>query len=243
MYVSKTKHREGEPDNKKQGHLKALWNDIKQNAKTIRFWVEVLALFGLVAYTHEARRTNNLTQQSLANAKVALSIQERAWMGFGGVKPLHSPNAAGRFIYEGVTVNAHTELKNYGQTPARKVQNRGNMKIFCEKFSNDPPYDESAIEIGIKSSSTFMPGREDWTALAALDHPLTKDDISNLESKRCWLYFFAKSEYCDIFNIRHYRHLCAQWAPGTPFAFADCATYNDGDEDRPDQKPQEYPAE
>lgn len=211
--------------------------DAAHKGKT--FVVEVITMGAVIIYAGLALWQGCSSSDMAGTAKSELTYSKRPWIGFRGVisAPLNSQTSSKVEVGSGVEVA--TKAKNYGSTPASQVHNRINMKVFCSGFPSDPPYTQASTDIGINSSNSFMPGDEWGVGPISLDHTLRVDEIQKLNSGECGLYLYAKSEYCDIFNVRHYQHFCMEWMRGTPSLWAGCATYGDGDQDHPNEKPQQ----
>jgi hypothetical protein len=160
-------------------------------------------------------------------------------MGIGDQPVINQAPGSPRAVQKGSVFTVVVPTKNYGVTPAGGVTNRINMHIFCGDFPNDPPYKNAPNDFGVQSRSSYMPGQAAYIGPAQLDNnPMTAPEWASLIDKTCHLYVYAKSRYCDIFGVEHYRHYCAEWMPdpqgGATFAF--CNSYNDGDEDYPNKK-------
>jgi len=90
-----------------------------------RFVIEVLALIGLVFYVCETKRTNNLTQQALTNARKNFAKDQRPYVWPARIE------AAPLKLKEKVSANIY--FINYGKTPAIKEHSTGKILVFYNK--------------------------------------------------------------------------------------------------------------
>jgi hypothetical protein len=93
MNAGKTENEKDNGQQEKKNHLEwlrhfaeFLWADTKQEIRKARFWVEVGALMGLAFYVCETRRTNNLTQHAIEDARTNFRIGERPYLFPDGTK-------------------------------------------------------------------------------------------------------------------------------------------------------------
>lgn len=97
------------------------WSRLVKEMKNVRFWIEVLALVGLGVYVCQTVRTNNLTQQALANSKDQFRQDERPYVWItNDIGPFalvpHGPgNTSDKLTFP-------IRFMNYGKSPAIHVQ-------------------------------------------------------------------------------------------------------------------------
>ncbi len=106
-----------------------LWEDAKKSFRTIKFWVEIVALLGLGVYTYQTYRTNNLTQCALRQAKVQFDAAQKS--GSDQFKLDQRPyvwslSALTTFAQDHIEAAIH--LANFGKSPA--IDERSIGKVF-----------------------------------------------------------------------------------------------------------------
>ena len=207
----------GEENERKHG-ITTYFHDLRKGmAKQLRkpkFFVELLALVGLVLYTCETRRTNDLTQASL-------QLQNKPWIAMHNVNTDKTVDTKTEF-------GAYTTVENFGHSPASHVMTKVAMRVFCGRFPDDPPYPPAPER---RPYGYLMPNESRASGWVSLGHVLTDQEIQNIKSGACGLYMYGEVRYCDIFETSHYRHFCAKWHPETQRFSVTCDTYSDADDD------------
>jgi hypothetical protein len=107
-------------------YLETLVRSAKEQLRNAKFWVELFALIGLVAYTYETKRTNDLTDRSITQSQNNFIFDERPYVWPAKIEPL--PMKVG----ENIMANVYSV--NYGRTPA--IHQRATGRILVA-FSGD----------------------------------------------------------------------------------------------------------
>jgi hypothetical protein len=130
----KTSETKGDAKSAKQSAescFHALCKNTMRELRKPMFYIELLAVVGLVFYSCETRRTNNLTQIGLDNAKRGsvdsarlAQLSERAWLGASKteLKFAHQPKPGEQVPFVGEFLEARVQFLNTGRTPALNVK-------------------------------------------------------------------------------------------------------------------------
>ena len=158
--MDETKCQEDQGTKQTESYLNDLRDGFKRCLRSPKFFVELLALIGLVLYTCETRRTNNLTENGLNNAKRSSAdstrltqLEERAWFGPSKteLKFRHQPKPGEQVPFRGEFLEARIQFINTGRTPALNVRIATNGFVAPIDFG---PKGEQYIGVG---SATFSP--------------------------------------------------------------------------------------
>ncbi len=226
MNMDKTKCQEDQSTKNTGNYFRHLWEGLKQHVRDPKFIVEILALGGLIFYCVETRRTNNLTGVSIENAKHALQIQYRPWVGAQKVFPTVNVGVG--------VVSISVEIGNAGNSPSlHTVTYLEASPMFCmedAKFTDHPPYSKQRVR---PSSAMLLPNTGGVIDPYRVNIPQNVWVLLNRGD--CVLYAHGTVTYCDVFGYLHWQHFCANWVRGTPRQFNACYGYGDGDQDYPDK--------
>ncbi|SRR5579871_4325640 len=203
-----------------------------------KFLAEIVTIGFLFIYTTVAAWQACLTNRSLADQRDALHVLQRPWIGVGSKTATQDDVA----VEEGKEPFFFTDIENFGNTPAWNETTIDNLVLRCppggiahDTFLNNPP--DMARWNGAKVSVNILMPHDpsSHTGGVSIGRPFTAQDMQNLVSGRCVLYYYGHTTFCDVFNQAHWRHFCSQYMPGTKNLMRICSQYNDGDEDYPDQ--------
>ncbi|MBZ5530070.1 MAG: hypothetical protein LAO20_01445 [Acidobacteriia bacterium] len=166
-----------------------------------------------------ARRSADISSQSLETARLAMRVEQRAWVGPMLTEIAPEPLEPNKFIEIGVTIS------NTGKTPAYKVTGYAMYDFVANGAKpNLSTIRQSSEEI---SKGTLFPGAT--AHFLKTTHPVQpSDDVLN---GRSTIYVFGIITYVDIFNRNHWTHFCFWYAPWEK-RFLTCDTYNDTDDSK-----------
>lgn len=204
-----------------------------------KFILELGTFVAVVIYASLTAWQACLTNDSLKDQRNALHVQQRPWIAVGS-KTATKDDVA---VEEGRMPEFYTQIENVGNTPAWNETTIDNIDLRCrdEGFLNDhfldnppdmPRYNGAKVSV-----NTLMPHDPSaQTGGVSIGRPFTAQDIHDLSTGRCILFYYGHTTFCDIFNHAHWRHFCSQYVPGTKNNLRICSAYNDGDEDHPELK-------
>jgi hypothetical protein len=210
-----------------KSHFQLLWEDIKNEARTVKFWLEVGALTGLIAYTAIAFLQWRAQISFMKN-------DERAWVAAVEIaSPPEFPK-----IEIGNTAPTAKYLVNFGKTPGIQVIHKMEERIFCNGFPDDPPYriPPQGKKVYGPSAGPIWPNEKIQMQYEKLGHPITEQEWNSFMSGDCLLFLYGTVNYCDVFGKAHYQHFCSVWYTGSPHNFMACTSYNDGDAEHHEDK-------
>lgn len=149
-----------------QSGLSEFLTRLKENTRKPKFWIEVGALLGLIAYTCETRRTNDLTERALKNSKDQfIKSQEFSGKQFqSDQRPyiwpvLREPEKPPK---PGEPIRVNVFFINYGKTPAIRERSQTGLLVFfgegtmpqADKFFST--FDEKSL-VGADASEIIVP--------------------------------------------------------------------------------------
>jgi hypothetical protein len=114
---------EQDSENRTESAFQEFRRRFRRSRRKPRFWLEVVALLGLFAYTCETRRTNDLTNKGITQSQKNFIFDERPYVWPAKIEPL--PMKVGERIM------ANVYSVNYGRTPA--IHHRATGRIFVAK--------------------------------------------------------------------------------------------------------------
>jgi hypothetical protein len=127
--VDQTKCQEDQSATQTDKYFGDLWNGLKRHLRDPKFFVEILALVGLAMYVCETRRTNNLSQQALGNAKSQLRLTVRPWIGIAD-EPDAVKTSPIRFDEKGnASIGYAIKVKNFSNIAAQNVMSNAELVI------------------------------------------------------------------------------------------------------------------
>jgi hypothetical protein len=202
MEVNMTNSEKGKSQECKDGHFKRLWNDVKANTHTAKFWVELVALIVVCLYTHYA------SQQ----ADAALTAN-RPYVGVNGLEISHvGKSASGQVISSPVRTDETSvlhyaaQIKNFGPVPGTNCV--ATWKIFVagvEQYSERLPDRPYTIFPGQPVRLSAVIGTRDYPAVMseekALEVEVTVEyDGPSNHYKECAKYQYTP-EFNDFLNL------------------------------------------
>lgn len=205
--------------------------------ETKKHRLEKWTLVAIIVYATITAVQAYLTNRSLTDQRNALHVQQRPWIAVG-TKTATIDDVP---VEEGKQPIFYTYIENFGNTPAWNETTIDNIDLRCpnvdflhDHFFDNPP--DMPRWTGAKvSANTVMPHDSAPPRTGGVGIPaFTAQDIANLSTGRCVLFYYGRSTFCDIFNHAHWRHFCSQYLPGTKNSMRVCSEYNDGDEDHPE---------
>jgi hypothetical protein len=208
-------------------YLQPLWEDVKKNGRSVKFWLEVLGLLGLGAYV-------TVAALQWRGQITALRVDQRAWINISvGQAPL----------IEGKQIEMPIRVTNSGKTPAFNVQ--GVIVVNLLGVGEEPDFDYKsghpfyAIDVGAaipNSPANFsfpvLPKyRTPQEPLApVLDNSAITQGIG---TGKLYIAVHSKVTYDDVFGTHHWTTFCSYSAnsvglPEKPVANT-CGQYNNVD--------------
>jgi hypothetical protein len=191
-----------------QDFFPRLKQDSKKEISSLRFWVEVFALIGLLFYVYETYRTNQLTQKNLKLTEEQVHRGQRAYLTpeqFVLAEPLTANHP----------VKATYWFKNTGQTPAVEVKTGGIIMILNQDFAPNISASQSPITPG---SVTFQGAgqsrgpEEEWLE-GNPKRMLREDELQDIIAERKHLFAFLIIDYSDIFGQQASTKSCLEYFP------------------------------
>jgi hypothetical protein len=208
--------------------LRALWEDFRIKIRTVRFWIEILAVAAAIFY---ALITYRMWQDTHRN----FEIDERAWIKVASNIP------AQQVIKEGTPIEGNVILENTGKSFAKQLY--VDFCIVVVKNNQAPdfvytiPHAQNRIQILQPNDATTFLVRASETPTSEPE-VLTKSQVDDLLNGRAYLAIYGEGQYKDIFGELHWFRNCGwqtYYSQGNYTAFK-CTTYNDtGDGPLPPQ--------
>jgi len=246
MDTAKTKCQEDHAHKNATSHEKTLLQSLWAKRRKPKFWIELLALFGLGLYTCETHRTNNLTQcalkisqqqfadsQSLSKqqfldaqkaATRQFDLDQRPWIGIVFAIQDFEKGKRPKFV---------VQFENTGRRPAKVSIAEAASKTY-KVFPKHPVYQRERGNI--ISTDIIVPNAK-LTHTDTIDFP-SDTELAELRQfpRQKTLYIYANIEYEDVVtHVSHWTHGCWQYYPeyGGPFgSWVNCALYNEVDEEK-----------
>jgi hypothetical protein len=203
--------------------LRAVWQDIKKQARTAKFWIEVAAVSGGLFY---AAVTYFMWQDSHHN----FMIDQRAWL----TAVVNVPTT----VNQGTPLAVNLNIFNSGKTVARKILVE--CVVSRQKNTDIVPLDygrtHSINDIGMLTPNTIT-AAQCFTGEPDQTDTLTKNQSDDLVNGRAYLAMYGQGRYDDIFGGVHWFRFCvwkSYYAGNGNFNAKSCTDYSDtGDGDAP----------
>lgn len=155
MEISESQNNAGEHGKKRKDYLKKLqerfrpfWEDVKNQAHTAKFWLEVAAIFGLATYTSIAGCQAKIAHDTYVAANRPYVGVEGIIIDFGSSKnrdmSIKKPTNETDFF------NFTTQIKNYGPVPGTNYVS--SRKVYLGEKSQP-------IQTIPERSQTIFPGQ------------------------------------------------------------------------------------
>jgi hypothetical protein len=93
---------------------------------------------------------------------------------------------------------AHVKIKNFGQTPARKL--RANIRV---EFGDYPPLPETDLKISLGDSSRPLAPNDTFSLEKLYTRALDPSEVSAVIANRKAIFVIGKITYDDIFHCPH----------------------------------------
>jgi hypothetical protein len=237
MNTAKPKSNGDNEEEKKQGFFNAIkdflcavWQDIKKQARTSKFWIEVAAVGGGLFY---AGITFFMWRDSHRN----FMIDERCWLSIDGILPNQVKE---KDPFEGSIL-----IKNTGKTYAKQILSEWDLVILQGAESVDFDYSRNHWHELIPSMSpnglgTIFPVIKPIGMDSKAPVLFTAGQAGDLIGGRAYLVMYGRGSYQDIFGESHWFHYCG-WKPyyagDATYRSANCEAYNvTGDGNLPDKQ-------
>jgi hypothetical protein len=185
--------------------------------------LEIAALIGLVLYTCETRRTNNLTKKAVANAQENFVKDQAPYMWTTPQQPTITINEPFRW---------DIHYSNYGRSPALNVRRCVRAAYGPKGFAflasmKEPSLDDKecadAQRMPFASVSVTPPGFPGYSTSQATD-PLTQHDIDSITNTEAGAYVWGIIGYEDASGHSYESVFCSfRFKSG---AIGDCPKYN-----------------
>jgi hypothetical protein len=218
--------------NPKDEH-KTFFNQLGNDLKKPRFWIEIAALFVVGLYTRQAYVANTLTKKSLDDI-------QRAFVTVTNVSTTHEMQPGEKVTGLGdadvPTLSVDIEQANSGNTPARHARIKASV---CLHNSFSLPENFSFPENSQFGSQYTLTAKAQVPTYIPID-PVSFDRALTGKQR---LFIYGAIQYIDIFKQLRTSEFCFFLA-GTKInvktgeretAWQGCAAHNCEDEDCPDQ--------
>jgi hypothetical protein len=229
----------------------------RENHRVVREWLTIIFLFvaasaGIVqacifiGQLHEmekvygpiktsaeaAKIAADAAKDSAETTKIAMQLDQRAWLGIEAVSPEPPIPEIGKTFIVRITI------KNTGKTPARKIISRGRGEPI--RKDGKPNFSYEAVE---PFSAHLMPGVPASTLVAPMGVPgantsmvVNKPVLDALADGTIAAFVHGRFEYEDIFGKPHWVTYCASLFIPFNGQFTFCADHNDTDDNQAAQK-------
>jgi hypothetical protein len=222
------------PEHPADDYFHPLWDNTKREFRKPKFYVEILAIIGLFAYTTVTALMYSTNKQSNETTREALTSVQRAFVSFLG----------SAYISKTVVAGKTTELvfnlpwENSGVTPTKNADSRVNWKVFTDDlpanftFADQGNVQHRQFEIPPKGvANTTLPVQVVFVDAARKGGPhlfvwgwITYNDIFDNTPRRL-------SEFCDeIINIKSTPEDIADPAATITLELQLCQVHNCSDE-------------
>jgi hypothetical protein len=200
--------------------------------ETHKIWLERLTLAAVVIYAGIAWWQGCLTRTAIRVSGEQFLLDQRPWLSPKTV-PING------LVRSGYDMLVNLDVENTGKSPA--IHSHGSVQACAEVCPDTFPPENVPItrETPPFTYKTIFPGRSQTGE--ALTYSITQPMIDGLNAGRCGFYVWGMIHYCDVAGYAHYQNFCWKWNKGTPAEFDVCTTYNDGDQDHPQTRPQPCP--
>jgi len=179
--------------------------------------LEVLAFLGLVVYVRETRRTNNLTQAAIQDARDNFIKDQQPIIWVTPKNPTFGVNQK---------LQWNIEFSNYGRSPALNMRTCIHPSLGSSAFSAAQQHPPSLADCrGQVGSVTVVPPSYPGFATAYFDDLLTGPDVNAIEQISGGLVVVGAFEYEDISGHSYASTFCEYRLIGG--ALAHCPKYNE----------------
>ena len=185
-------------------YLKSRFNDSNAN-RTMAFLTGVIAITSIVTNLttcEQIKDSNKATQETFERQDKSFEIENRAFVSFIGIGSEY------RFQVDKI-VNVPGIVQNLGHTPAYMYSSA--HMIFCSAAALNRYLDTNTLDSSaLKSVRVNIGANMTYVLSAHSNTPLSLKDSSLINSDGLNLYFIGCVIYIDIFNKKHYTHICGK---------------------------------
>jgi hypothetical protein len=202
----------GKPDNAKAEHQNATeeylnsplgraWDTVKKEARTVKFWMELGALVGLLAYTTVAYFQWQTTV-------IVMRADQRAWL---------IPSVGPIYLHDGEVIFQDFTYTNTGRTPAKNIHAVFRMQAISDvdqpTFDYSPsrrPSTSDAHAVFPNSGNNLgVPLFGEVPNTNTLEPVKYSDDLKQKFTDHSILFVLhGKVTYTDVFGIDHWFTYC-----------------------------------
>jgi hypothetical protein len=175
-----------------ENYLRKLVNNLRAEATSIRFLVELFALAALIGYTCETRRTNNLTQQALDNSRTQFREEQRPYIWFAPSNHMDAPQLVSNGPHKG-QLAVLFRFTNFGKSPGIDVREDARVA-----FGSNAGNAVSWREIASKHGSLAPPGDIGFN-VAYSEGTLNSEETKAFQSGTLPVVIFGHFEYTDLY--------------------------------------------
>jgi hypothetical protein len=217
-----------EGNSKAQRSFQEIKNNLWEDLKKPKTYIEILALIFLILYTCETKRTNDLTSTAVQNAKDQFRVDQRPYVWPGLLLTAEIK------MGEKLRVNAY--FVNYGKTPAIKQRNAGKVIVTEKGKSINQQIDEffSLIDKnGIKGDESILPpgipqnAKESQSFVSCESDiiPITDTAVNFFKDTDGSFAVVGSSIYQDSYGTTYRTDYCSAHLNKTLLAW--CSTHNE----------------
>jgi hypothetical protein len=177
-----------------------------------------------------------LTRESITNNTAQFQVSQRPWIEVGGkAEPI-----GGASVATGEQPAIYTTIENVGNTPAWEERTKDTLDLHCFPAGTkdnflDNPADIGQLDPSKVSAAVIMPHGHHQTGGVTIGRAFTEADMNRIRDGNCVLYYYGRTNFCDIWDHQHWRTFCDQYVPETKSGFRICSKYNDGDENHSEE--------
>lgn len=143
-----------------------------------------------------AEKSANAAEQSAINAKKSIDLAEKAMRMSNRPYIVVSSAKVVSFV-DWNNVNILVITKNFGRTPAMKIQISARINCFANEFTENPPFE---VRVDTVKSLGFI-GSEMPIHINLKNHiKFSNDEILKLNERKLFLFAYGVIKYTDIFD-------------------------------------------